>query len=169
MVVIVRRRHLHVFAATMLVAGLMAGSVAGATQRDEDFDSTSDEITARIMLPSRIRSGSRVNAIVVVDNATGRDVVGEGCIAIFAVALSNSAVHPDPDWLLCRGSRVIPEGTSQWPVVVSARYPTCDSGPPPSCLDRDALPLPPGRYRAKLYQPSPNVASARAVPVHVTP
>jgi hypothetical protein len=111
---------------------------------------------------------------VVVDNDTRHALHVGGCGSLFAVALANDTYRPRVLWPLCLQPFTIPTGQSSYPVTIEATYLWCSarasqavsqacraSGQPPA--------LPPGDYRAQLYQSSKIVATPPPVTVHVTP
>ena len=115
-------------------------------------------ISARVEVPSTtIASGSQMKGRVVVDNESGRPLHVSGCGSPFQVLLGNAKVKPTVAWLTCLEPITIPVGTSNWPVTISARYSSCGQGAGPVRCDHSQVPpLPPGPYRAVLYQ-SPRV------------
>ena len=120
---------------------------------------------ARIVLPSKtIPAGSMIPARVIVVNNTGRALNGENCGSPIQVALANDKIVPSVTWLHCLQWFTIPAGESSWPVTVAARYSACGGGLVP-CVDRHPPALPPGDYRAMLFQ-SPRIVP-RPLPIHV--
>ena len=122
-------------------------------------------LSARIVLPATtMRAGSSMTGHVVVDNNTGHALHATGCISLFAVALGNDEIAPRVAWALCLQRFTIPSGSSRYPVTVTARDLSC-----PPCSNGLPRPLPPGDYRAMLFQASPVVPTPPAVGVRVTP
>ena len=117
-------------------------------------------LSARIVLPqSTVRSGSQLNGYVEVRNATGREVTVAGCFSPFQVALSNGSAKSGFVWLDCYEEFTVPTGRSRYSVTVRADYGGCAGDPAPAsksvvrCGSNGEIPgLPPGIYRAKLYQ-----------------
>jgi hypothetical protein len=129
-------------------------------------------ITARLVLPTTtMEAGSEMSAMVVVHNATGGDVTVTGCLNLFAVALGNAKVDPQEllAWPMCAQAITIPAGTTRYPVTVAARYVACfGSSRPPICVGDRPPPLPPGTYKARLYQnPHDAVRAPKPVTVRV--
>lgn len=124
---------------------------------------------ARIVLPSKtIAAGSMIPARVIVVNNTGGALHGEGCGSPFQVALANDKIVPSVTWLHCLQRFTIPAGESSWRVTVAARYSACGGGLVP-CVERYPPALPPGDYRAILFQsprfvPTPPPVHVRIVP-----
>jgi hypothetical protein len=71
---------------------------------------------------------------------------------------------PSVTWFDCLQWFTIPAGESSWPVTVAARFSACGGGLVP-CVDRHPPALPPGDYRAMLFQ-SPRVVPTPP-PIHV--
>lgn len=111
---------------------------------------------------------------VVVENNTGRAIHASGCLALFQVALVSGSYHPSVAWPLCLQPFTIPAGRSSYPVTVEASYSQCSQGRPQdglkACLPGPRPPpLPPGDYRATLFQEGHLVPVPPAIPVRVTP
>lgn len=127
-------------------------------------------LSARIVLPSTtIPAGWSVSGRVVVENGTGQAVHLTGCSSLFQVVLGNADVRPDVAWLTCLEPFTIPVGATSYPVTVVARYLSCGPEVPSlPCTDGHPPSLPPGNYRAMLFQ-SADVAPAPApIEVRVT-
>ncbi len=115
-----------------------------------------------------------MSARVVVENNTGRAVHVPGCLTLFQVVLVNNKYHPTVAWPLCLQPFTIPIGESSYPATVEASYSECSSGRPHgvlrACLpNRHPPPLPPGDYRAMLFQAGHLVPVPPAITVRVTP
>ncbi len=132
-------------------------------------------ISARVVLPARtMTAGSSMSGHVVVENDTGRAIRASGCLTLFQVALASSSYHPAIAWLDCLQSFTIPAGQSSYPVTVAASYGQCGPGGPgdavKACLPGGQMPsLPPGIYRAVLFQVRHLVPAPPPVTVRVTP
>jgi hypothetical protein len=131
-------------------------------------------VSARIELKdTAVRSGSELKGFVVIRNETGREVTASGCHALFQVVLSNHSVKGGVLWLDCLQQFTIPTGRSRFPVTVRASYGGCTEdadarGEFVRCDPDGSIPgLPPGKYRAKLYQRDRVVADPPPVPVRV--
>ena len=92
----------------------------------------------------------------------------------FQVLLISSTYHPDVGWLACLQTLTIPAGRSSYPVTVDASYSACSPGRPrdgfKACLHGEQPPpLPPGVYRATLFQDGHLIPAPPAITVRVTP
>ena len=103
---------------------------------------------------------------VIVENDTGRALHTTGCLSLFIVALGNDRIRPNVVWPACYQSFTIPVGESSYVVRVSARYLSC---PPPPCTGGQPAPLPPGDYRAMLFQVRDIIRTPPPISVRVTP
>jgi len=143
------------------------------------FDSAGQEIarfvrarvTARIVLPSTTMiAGSTMPAKVVVENNTGHEIHETKCGSFFQIGLQNGEIKFDGIWPQCAEPFTIPTGESTYAVTVSAAYQTCSAsgalGTPP-CLRTGMPPLPPGQYKAALFQSSPVVTAPLPIDVKV--
>jgi len=190
---VVRERQFDVRFLVVVVALLVAGCSSGshfssrrpqgaATQPTPNLHTTLPAtphrspapLAARMVLPSRtMTAGSSMSGRVVVENNTGRAIHVSGCLALFQVALASSTYQPAVAWPLCLQSFTIPVGESSYPTQVEASYGECHEGRPQGAL-RACLPnghpppLPPGDYRAMLYQSSNVVPVPPAMTVRVT-
>ena len=175
------QRRMSVVAITF--AALLAGAPAAGAVPEQLLPSPSRPVvvtsapirglSAQVELPSkRMAAGSESPATVVVENTTGADVTVYGCLNLFYVALGNAEVDPREllSWPACRQPIVIRSGTSRYPVTVAARYAACfGASTPPICVDDKPPPLPPGMYKARLYQnPANAVRPPRPIAVRVT-
>ena len=121
-----------------------------------------------------MRTGTTATGEVVVQNNTGRALQASGCGSTFALALTSATYQPQVGWLRCLTNISFPPGRSTYNVTLVASYLACTRGTPsstlPSCLPSgQAPPLPPGDYRAVLFQ-NPSIApSPPARPIHLTP
>ncbi len=107
---------------------------------------------------------------VVVENYTGHPLHRTGCISLFAVALGNHKIKPTVAWPMCAQPFTIPVGESIYPVTVRATYLSCDrEGSWPHCTHGRPPSLPPGTYRATLFQIADIVPTPPPVSVRVTP
>lgn len=124
-----------------------------------------EDVVTRVELPSTtITAGSSIRATVVVANNSGRVLNATRCGGYFQLVLGNDHVHQAVLWRLCAENFAIPMGASTYPVLLSTEYPGCSRDTPttdtPACLPGgNPPPLPPGEYRATLYQ------SGNAVPI----
>ena len=131
-------------------------------------------VTARVVLPAlKMIAGSSMSGHVVVENNTGHALHATGCISLFQVALGNAQTHPAPAWPLCLQEFTIPTGKSTYPVTVRASYPGCSatvqSGLPVCLPSGRPPPLPPGNYRAMLFESGNVVPTPPAIDVRVEP
>ncbi len=136
---------------------------------------SSAPLSARIVLPARtMTAGSSMSVRIVVENNTGRSIHASGCLTLFQVALVNSRYRPSVAWFTCAQAFTIPIGESSYSTRVQASYSACSPGRPQgavrACLpDRQPPPLPPGDYRAMLFQVGHLVPVPPAMTVRVTP
>jgi hypothetical protein len=133
-------------------------------------------VSVQILLPARtVMAGSQLTGHVVVDNNTGHAIRTAGCGALFTVALTSKSYHPVVTTPSCLQFFTIPAGTSSYRVDVLASYLACSVGHSGgglrACLPGgNAPPIPPGRYRAKLFFQVRQFASVPpAIPVTVIP
>jgi hypothetical protein len=132
-------------------------------------------LTARVILSGHtITAGSSLRARVVVENRTGHARHVAGCLSLFQVVLTSRRYHPDPAWPDCLQQLTIPAGRSAYRMTVEASYGECTQGSPSggllSCLPGGGMPpLPPGTYRARLFQSVPLIPAPPPVTVHVIP
>lgn len=147
-----RRRRMDVKLFVILLAVLAAGcsSAGRAAQRS----GSPHALSAQVVLPTRtMTAGSSIKGRVVVRNNTGRTIHTSGCRTLFQVALSSSSYHPDVAWPLCLQPFAIPVGVSSYRITVAATYLVCGDRQSPACLPGGGMPpLPPGKYRAMLFQ-----------------
>jgi hypothetical protein len=121
-----------------------------------------------------VTAGSQLTGHVVVDNNTGHAIRRAGCGVIFAVELASRSYNPVVASLSCLQFFTIPAGTSSYRVQVLASYLACSVGHSggglQACLPGGKPPpLPPGRYRARLFFQVRQFAPApSAIPVTVT-
>ena len=126
-------------------------------------------LSAQIVLPSNtMTAGSSISGQVIVVNNTGRAIHGGDCGTPFAIRLVNDTVKASVGWPTCLQTFTIPKGQSSWPVSVTAMYSACGGGTRP-CVGGRPPSLPPGYYRATLFQ-APHVVSRPApITILVTP
>jgi hypothetical protein len=150
------------FFVLVLAAGVTTAS-ASATRGRED-------VSARIVLPSRtLATGTTMEATVVVQNRTGKEVTGIGCGSLFQVALRNKRTEPMVLWKTCRERLTVPKGRSRYRVTFAATDVLCfGDGGRPLCVDGRPGAVPPGKYRATLYQNPIVVPHPQSVAVRVT-
>ena len=111
-----------------------------------------------------------MSAKVIVENDTGRPLHESGCISPFAVALGNDRYAPTIAWATCLQPFTFPVGQSIWRVTVVASYLECGPGRHlVHCRNGHPPPLPPGNYRAMLFQSSHIVPNPPPIRVRVTP
>jgi hypothetical protein len=118
-------------------------------------------------------AGSSMSAHVVIENNTGRAIHASGCLTLFQVALESGSYHPTVAWFDCLQSFTIPAGQSSYPVTITASYLQCSPGGPgdssKACLPGGRMPsLPPGVYRAVLFQVRHLVPGPSPITVQVT-
>jgi len=144
-----------VFALAIAAAGCSSAG-GSATPTTHGTSGHPAPISARVVLPARtMTAGSSMPGRVVVENDTGRAIHTSGCLSLFQVALVSSSYHPSVSWFTCLQRFVIPTGRSSYPVTVAATYNQCGPSKPSvsRCLPGGGMPpLPPGRYRAVLFQ-----------------
>jgi hypothetical protein len=152
----------------LAVAGCSSGNAAISVPVPVHAPAT---ISARVVLPARtMKAGSSMPGQLVVDNNTGRAVRTSGCLGLFQVALVSGRYHPSVAWLACLQFFTIPEGQSSYPVTVAATYLGCGQGGPggAACLPGGHPPgLPPGTYRAVLFQAQRLFPAPPAITIHV--
>jgi heat shock protein HslJ len=131
-------------------------------------------VTARMELPSTtMTAGSSMSARVVVENNTGHPIRATKCGSFFQIGLQNTEIKWHAIWPQCAVSFTIPVGESTYPVTVIAAYATCGATPGPDfpkCAtgpQPGPPPLPPGNYRATLFQSSPIVSLPLPIDVKV--
>jgi len=165
----------------VLLACLAAA--AGCTSQSHAHPAVKPRITAapapvsvQVVLPSQtVAAGSLLTGQVVVKNNSGHAIRTAGCGVLFTVALASKSYHPVAATLSCLQFFTIPKGRSSYRVHVLASYLGCSVGHPrgglQACLPGlKAPPLPPGRYRAKLYfQVKPFASAPPAIAVTVIP
>jgi hypothetical protein len=128
-------------------------------------------VCSRLVLPSNtIVAGLSMEGRIIVTNTTGHMIRLGGCISPFQVGLSNDEIKPDVAWQLCLQSFTFPIGESTWSVGVDANYASCGPGPPPPphCIKGIGPPLPPGAYRAILYESGEAIPVPAPIDVRVT-
>lgn len=168
------RRHHEGVRALVIVLGLVAAGCSSSATMPGAVGSPAP-ISARVVLPARtMTAGSSMAGHVVIENNTGRAIHTSGCLTLFQVALVSSSYHPTIAWLDCLRSFTIPVGQSSYPVTIAASYGRCSQGRPSdsikSCLPNGHLPpLPPGIYRAVLFQVRHLVPAPSPVTIRVTP
>lgn len=130
-------------------------------------------VSAQLKLPSRtLPAGSSMPARVIVNNQTGHAIHLIGCLSLFGAALVSSSYHPEPVWPACQRELTVPTGKSIYRVALTATYEECSEVPGQgrACLPGGRMPpLPPGNYRATLFQSSHVVSAPAPIPVKVTP
>lgn len=130
-------------------------------------------LSAAVLLPSRtMAAGSSMAGRVVIENDTGRAIHTGGCITLFQVELVSASYHPTVYWTSCYEPFTIPTGRSSYRITVMAAYNHCSQGRPSPgvkrCLPHGQPPLPPGSYRAVLFQVRPLFPVPPAIAVQVT-
>ena len=110
---------------------------------------------------------------VVVENNTGHTLHVYGCGTLFQVKLGNDNVRADVAWTTCLQGFAVPIGESNYPVTVNASYGACSPGRPQdglrACQPNGSPPaLPPGDYRALLFQGPTIAPSPPPITVHLT-
>jgi hypothetical protein len=130
-------------------------------------------VTAQIILPRRTMiAGSRMTGYLLVRNDTGHALHAAAC-QLFDVQLSSRIYRPVIAWTTCLRQLTIPAGSSRYPITVLASYLQCSQSRHSHGL-RECLagggppPLPPGTYRARLYQMDHLVQAAPPITVQVT-
>ncbi len=135
---------------------------------------SSAPLSASVRLRSRtVSAGSSLPGRVVVQNNTGHAIRVPGCGALFQVALASARYQPAVAWPTCLQMLTIPAGESSYPVTVLASYLQCHEGRTQgairACLpDQRPPPLPPGDYRARLFQVGHLVVAPPGTTVRVT-
>jgi hypothetical protein len=182
-------RHIDVRRVVTVLALLVAGCASGGHTSSRSTQSagtgstasphvtsggSSAHVSARVILPSRtMAAGSFLAGRVVVQNNSGRAIRVPGCGTIFQVALVSSTYHPTVGWTQCLHTVTIPTGESSYPTPVPAIYRFCSEEPQgsaPTCMfGGHPPPLPPGDYRAVLFQEGHLIPFPPAVTVRVTP
>jgi len=116
-----------------------------------------------------VTSGGTIRGQITVDNGTGRPIPANGC-ALFAVELNSNTYHPEPNWTACLDPISIPTGVSHYPITINASYDGCyPNGPVGTIPACSASGLPPGLYRATIYQGTQVVPPPSPIAVTVTP
>jgi hypothetical protein len=156
-------------AVLLVIAAAVAGCATAART------ASAPPVSVQVVLPSRtMTQGSQMTAHVVVNNNTGHAIHEKGCGSLFQVALTSSTYHPDVVWLTCLQLLTIAVGKTSHAVKVQATYLSCSQGHAraglKACLPgkQKMPPLPPGRYKAKLFiQVRQLVPAPPAIPVRV--
>jgi hypothetical protein len=132
-------------------------------------------VSVRLVLPRHtMRAGSTMIGHLLVTNHSGHAIHVNGCFYIFATDLTSKTYHPVVAWPTCLQRLTIPAGHHRYRALLQATYNQCsENNPPPGqvkCLPGGRMPpLPPGKYRAKVFQ-NPKVArTPPTIPVRVTP
>ena len=109
---------------------------------------------------------------VVIVNSTGRVIHAGGCGTLFQVVLVSDRYHPTVAWSTCYQRFTIPVGRSSYPITVDSFYHHClqhgRSKGVPRCTPHGMPSLPPGAYRAVLFEAGYLVQAPPAIPVRVT-
>ncbi len=129
-------------------------------------------LTASLTLRSHsVEAGGTIRGMITVRNETGAPASASGCVDWFQVALVGNGVKPELRWLACAGTIELPAGTTRYPVVVHASYSHCNQLPPdpPACIGDQPPPLPPGQYKARVFEIFKAMAEPRPVTVKVAP
>lgn len=118
------------------------------------------QVVATLHLSSHvIPPGGKLRATITVDNRTGHALHDSGCGTLFEVVLGNAA-HPNvPAQLTCIRGYTIRPGVPTYHLDALTTYATCEVHGHPRCGRTSPPPLPPGEYRAKVYE------QGHAVPV----
>lgn len=132
-------------------------------------------VTTRLVVPKRsLKSGSSMDATVVVTNSTGHPIESFKCGAPFQVNLRSRRVAPAIYFPLCAEQFSFPIGRSTYRVAVDAAYTGCTRDPRsqdrsmPDCGSDGKMPaLPSGRYRAFVVGQDQVVSSADPVEIEV--
>jgi hypothetical protein len=157
------------------VAGCATGHPAAQTATSPRATASAPPVSVRLILPLRtMTAGSQMTAHVVVSNNTGHAIREPGCLSLFQVALTSSTYRPHVSWLACLQRLTIPAGRTSYTVKVQATYLQCGQGHAQPALKpclpgkQKMPPLPPGRYKAKLFIQVRQLAPAPpAIPVRV--
>lgn len=158
--------------AMVLLAVVVAGCSSSGHVVPQHPPST-PAITAQIILPSRtMAAGSSMTSRVIIENNTGRVIHARGCGTLFQVVLTSPSYRPTVAWNLCLHRFTIPIGQSSYPVPVAASYLQCGHSRSPgtirACLPGGRMPpLPPGDYRATLFQARHLVQAPPGIAVRV--
>ena len=176
------RPFLALAALALLAAGCSSGSQAArqtasprAPSQTPAPHSPAAPLSARVLLPARtMTAGSSMSGLVVVQNNTGHPVRVGACGTPFEIALVSRSYRPSVAWSTCLQLIIIPVGESSYPVTLSASYLTClEHGPRGTlkgCLAGGKVPaLPPGTYRARLFQLGHLVPLPPTIKIRVTP
>jgi len=164
-----------VIALALIAAGCGSGSQAAAHSLPGAVARPAKMMTARLVLPSRtLAAGSSMSGRLIVENNTGRAIRTWGCGTLFVVALTSSTYQPAIPWLACLQSFTIPAGRTTYRLTIAASYYQCPVRDPQGAIkacgpDGQMPPLPPGDYRAILFQPRHLVQAPAPVAVRVIP
>lgn len=116
-------------------------------------------VEIRLALSKRVtKRGTTMNAVVHVQNRTGRAIPYTYCLSPFQVALGRPGAWPDPVWATCASRGTLAPGATDFPVTVTATVLSCSGMPTPppdmpKCGPAGRLPaLTPGAYYARVYQ-----------------
>jgi hypothetical protein len=178
-----RRRRPIALAAAVLVVALLGLGIFLATRRTSSTTLTSETATTTSTPPpvsvevvltlETMRTGTTATAQVVVQNDTGQALEVLGCGSTFALALTSASYQPQLAWPTCASKISFPPGRSTYPVTLSASYLACTASTSPSALPAclpsgQPPPLPPGDYRAVLFQGPAIAPSPPGQPIHLT-
>ena len=176
------RPFLALAALALLAAGCSSGGPAArqtASPRAQTPTATRHSpaapLSARVLLPARtMTAGSSMSGLVLVENNTGHPVRAFVCGSPFEIALISHSYRPSVAWNTCLQIITIPVGESSYPVTLNASYLAClEHGPHGAlkgCLAAGGPPpLPPGTYRARLFQVGHLVPVPPTITIRVTP
>lgn len=172
---------------SVVVLALVLAACSGGSHRSSSQPTTKPRTThpvarrpqapvsAQVVLPSRtIVAGSSMSGTVIIENNSGHPLNATGCGRLFQVALGNDKIRPSVQWLKCLQAFTIPVSESSYPVTVDASYLSCNSDGPQADLracraNGQPPPLPPGDYRAMLFETGTLVPAPPPTSVRVTP
>lgn len=146
-------------------------------EREDHEPAAPSKVTASLKLDATtVVVGGTLRGTVTVDNRSGAPIEGTTCGDYFIATLRNEEYGQGVARTLCEGPFTLPEGTSTYPVSVTAVVTGCtpgeivDSNFGLRCNPDGSMPaLPPGEYQVRVDDPQELVPAIDPVTITVTP